>query len=74
VDLYAVRDERMLAVEVETGRSDIMANVAKCAALEAETIFVFTDAQTLSIHEAAIRAALPTVLLLSTADISGRRW
>jgi hypothetical protein len=51
-----------------------MANVAKCAALGAETIFVFTDAQTLSIHEAPIRAALPTVLLLTTADIGGRRW
>jgi hypothetical protein len=74
VDLYAVRDEQRLAVEVETGRSDIMANVTKCAALNAEVIFVFTDAQTRSMHEAAIQAALPAARLLTTADIDGLRW
>src|SRR2546429_1709633 len=36
VDLYAVRGEQLLAVEVETGRSDIMANVTKCAGLRSE--------------------------------------
>jgi hypothetical protein len=74
VDLYAVRGEQRLGVEVETGRSDIMANVAKCAALDAEVMFVFTDTQTRSMHEAAIQAALPTVRVLTTADIKGLRW
>ena len=51
-----------------------MANVAKCALLGAEVVFVFTDAQTRSIHEAVMHAALPTVRLLTTADINGFRW
>lgn len=74
VDLYAVRGEQRLAVEVETGRSDIMANVTKCAALNAEVIFVFTDAPTRSMHEAAIQAALPAARLHTVADINGLRW
>jgi hypothetical protein len=74
VDLYAVRGERIVAAEVETGRSDIMANVAKCVGQDAEIVFVFTTPQVLAAHEAMIRAALPDARLLTTAEASALRW
>jgi hypothetical protein len=46
VDLRATRGAEVLWVEVETGRSDIPANIAKCRALSGRVVFVFTDAQT----------------------------
>jgi hypothetical protein len=69
VDLYAVRGEQTLAVEVETGRSDILANAEKCAALGAEVVFVFTDVQVRNVHEEMIRTVLPHARLLTTADL-----
>jgi hypothetical protein len=69
VDLYAVRGEEHVFVEVETGRSDIGANATKCAALRGSVLFVFTDAQVRDEHAAEVRAVLPTARLLTTADL-----
>lgn len=69
VDVHAERGEEHLFVEVETGRSDIGANAAKCAALRGTVLFVFTDAQVRDEHAADIRTALPTARLLTTADL-----
>lgn len=46
VDLRATLGSEVVWVEVETGRSDILANIAKCRALPGRVVFVFTDAQT----------------------------
>ena len=46
VDLRATRETEVVWVEVETGRSDILANIAKCGILPGRVVFVFTDAQT----------------------------
>lgn len=43
VDLRAERDGEVLWVEVETGRSDIAANIEKCRTLAGRVVFVFTD-------------------------------
>jgi hypothetical protein len=69
VDLHATRDNEQLFVEIETGRSDIIANAAKCVALGGTVLFVFTDAQVRDEHAADIRAALPTARLFTTADL-----
>lgn len=74
VDVYAVRGDQRLIVEVETGRSDIVANVTKCAGQDAEIAFVFTNAQVRSAHEEMIRAALPNARLITTAEANALRW
>lgn len=74
VDLYAVRGDQRLIVEVETGRSDIPANMTKCAGQDAAIVFVFTNAQVRSAQEEMIRAALPDARLLTTAEASAVRW
>jgi hypothetical protein len=45
VDLRATKQQRILYIEVETGKSDIAANLKKCAALDGTVIFFFTDAR-----------------------------
>ncbi len=74
VDLYAVRGEQRVIVEVETGHSDIAANVTKCEGQDAEIVFVFTSPQVRSAHEAMIHAALPKARLLTTTEASALRW
>jgi hypothetical protein len=74
VDLYAVRGDQRLIVEVETGRSDIAANVTKCAGQDAAIVFVFTSVQVRSAHEEMIRSSLPDARLLTTAEASAVRW
>lgn len=74
VDLFASRGDQRLMFEVETGRSDIPANVTKCASQDAAIVFVFTNAQVRSAHEAMIRAELPDARLLTTAEASAVRW
>lgn len=43
VDLRGERGADVVWVEVETGRSDVLANVEKCSQLKGRTIFVFTN-------------------------------
>jgi hypothetical protein len=44
VDLMAQKGERRFLIEIETGKSDVHANVAKCTATGATTIVFFTAA------------------------------
>jgi hypothetical protein len=44
VDLMAQKGERRFLIEIETGKSDVHANVAKCTAAGATTIVFFTAA------------------------------
>ncbi len=69
VDLHAVRAEEHFFVEVETGRSDIGANAAKCAALGGTVLFVFTDARVRDDYAERVRAVLPAARLLTTAGL-----
>jgi hypothetical protein len=69
VDLHAVRAEEHFFVEVETGRSEIGANAAKCAALGGTVLFVFTDARVRDDYAERVRAVLPAARLLTTADL-----
>lgn len=69
VDLHAQQGSRALWIEIETGNSDIPANISKCAALQGEVIFVFTAAAVLQQHQAAIHAALPTARLITTSEL-----
>jgi len=70
IDLHARREERHVFIEVETGRSDVDANIAKCAALEGEVIFVFTSDEVRQEYEERIRAARPDARVLTTSDLN----
>jgi hypothetical protein len=69
VDLHAARDEEQLFVEIETGRSDITANAAKCIGSNGTVIFLFTDARVRDEHADELRKILPTARLLTTTDL-----
>jgi hypothetical protein len=70
VDVYAAGNGRQVFVEIETGRSDIPANVTKCAALDGEVVFLFTDSGVRAAHEAMIKRVLPAASVLTTADLA----
>jgi hypothetical protein len=70
VDVHAKRGSDEVWVEMETGRSDVMANAEKCSSLAGRIVFVFTDEQELRRHEQEIRTALPDVVLLTTANLA----
>lgn len=69
VDVYAEGNGRKVFVEVETGRSDISANVTKCTSLDGEVVFLFTDSGVRAAHEAMISRALPRARVLTTAEL-----
>lgn len=69
VDLHATRGDEHVFIEVETGRSDIIANATKCRGLTGSVVFVFTDGRVREEHAAALDAVLPTARLLTTADL-----
>lgn len=50
VDLHAIKQGRELVVEVETGRSDIPANIHKCTGLPGTVIFFFTTPEAAREH------------------------
>lgn len=70
VDLHAVRDQEHVFVEVETGRSDISANAAKCAALTGNVLFVFTDTRIRDEHAAELQKLVPSARLLLTNELA----
>jgi hypothetical protein len=70
VDVHARRGNEEIVVEVETGRSDIAANIRKCVGLQAKIIFVFTSAGTRDAYAAPVRGALPDALVLITSEIA----
>ena len=51
-------------------RSDVAANVRKCAHLNGQIAFVFTDARVRAAHEAHIRDALPHARVLTTSELA----
>ena len=70
VDLFASRGDQRVMIEVETGRSDIPANVTKCARQDAEIVFVFTDPTIQATYAPQIVALLPDARVISTRDLS----
>jgi hypothetical protein len=52
VDVHATRDGHEVFVEVETGKSDVAANVSKCAQLPGRVLFLFTSQEGRQKHEA----------------------
>ena len=70
VDLLATREGERIAVEVETGRSDVIANVLKCAAIDGKVVFVFTDPAIRARYAPQIHALLPDARVLSTREIA----
>jgi hypothetical protein len=63
VDLHVQRAERVFLIEVETGKSDVQANVAKCAGHGTLVVF-FTSREALD----AARANLPNDVLAVTPE------
>jgi hypothetical protein len=43
VDLYAVLNDSVFFIEIETGASDVIENFRKCQALKGKLIFFFTN-------------------------------
>jgi Helicase HerA, central domain len=73
VDLYAQREHRRILVEVETGRSDIPANVAKCEAFDGDVFFVFTEDNVRRAHKPLINLAIPEARVITTAELDALR-
>lgn len=69
VDLLATRGDERIVIEVETGRSDIIANALKCAATDGDVIFVFTDPDIRASYAPQIHALLPEARVLSTGEL-----
>lgn len=74
VDLQGVREHEHVVVEVETGRSDILANAQKCVAVPGRVVFVFTDARLRNEYEPQLREVVPTARAITTADLASMRW
>jgi hypothetical protein len=70
VDLLATREQHQIVIEVETGRSDIIANALKCAAFDGEVAFVFTDPRVKATYAPQINALLAAARVISTSDLS----
>ena len=70
IDLLATRDQQRMFIEVETGRSDIIANALKCAATDGEVVFVFTDPDIQATYAPQIQALLPDARVISTRELS----
>lgn len=70
VDLLATRDQQRIVIEVETGRSDIIANALKCAVTDGQVVFVFTDPDVQATYAPQIHALLPDARVLSTSELS----
>jgi hypothetical protein len=74
VDLHAKRGEEDVWVEVETGRSEIPANITKLSNLRGRKVMVFTTKPLLAEHEGSAREALgEDALLLTTSDLDALR-
>jgi len=70
VDLHGKRGDEAVWVEVETGRSDIPANITKLSNLPGRKVMVFTTKPLLAEHEGSAREGLgEDTLLLTTSDL-----
>jgi len=69
VDLRAVSPGREFLIEIETGKSNIEANIEKCAGHPATVVLFFTNQQALA-HAAGILSAHPSVIALCPNTLS----
>lgn len=70
VDLHAERGHDVVWVEVETGRSDIAANIEKLTGLDGRKLFVFTNRQGVEQHTGAVHGSLGSHgLVVTTSDL-----
>lgn len=69
IDVFAQSDGRHLFVEVETGQSDILANIAKCESLDGEIVFLFTNDDVRQAHEPMIEFLLPKARIITPVDL-----
>lgn len=68
VDLHAQRGSEVIWIEVETGRSDILANFEKCRALSGRKLFIFTSTQLRGEYATRLPDG-PDLLLLTTSEL-----
>jgi hypothetical protein len=62
IDLRATKNDQVLNIEIETGRSDIPANIAKCKALDGTVIFFFVNPADIDEHRATLQAMRAVIL------------
>ena len=70
IDLLSERDGKRIALEVETGKSDVRSNVRKCLAADVDKIIVVAVRRSV---RNSIRAAIPThpdVWCVSAPDVA----
>jgi hypothetical protein len=68
VDLHATKGEHEVFVEIETGKSDIAANIEKCTALDGTVAFFFVTNELRDAWRERLAAA-PGVVLLVPGDL-----
>lgn len=69
-DLHAVRGVHQLYVEIETGRSDIAATVAKYEHITTPLLVVFTNVRSRTIHEPLITLLRPGTICTTLQSVS----
>ena len=69
VDLRATKGDRVLNIEVETGRSDIPANISKCAALGGIVVFFFVNPANADVHLSTLQAMGAIIVTPETIDL-----
>jgi hypothetical protein len=68
VDLHATKEDHEIFVEIETGKSDINANIEKCKALEGTVVFFFV---TNELRDTWRERLLPVWVVLTPATVDG---
>ena len=69
IDLRATKDDRVLSIEVETGRSDIPSNIGKCAALEGLVLFFFVKPADAEEHRTLLQKMRAVVVTPDTISL-----
>lgn len=69
VDLHATKDDREVFVEIETGKSDVQANVEKCHELPGLVVFFFVTEEGLAAWGERL-SQIPNVVAVTPATLS----
>lgn len=69
VDLYAERENRRFVIEIETGKSDLRANITKCEGHDATLVVFFTN-NTAKTQSADLLAGWPGVIVITPDTIN----
>jgi hypothetical protein len=69
IDLRATLDDRVLNIEVETGRSNISTNIMKCTALDGIVIFFFVNPPDAEEYRAVLQAMGAVVVTPDTIGL-----